>query len=259
LEERLLTPGPGSLQITLAAAAGDAVFAEPPPTNFEISAMVDGIGVARYGSLAGRAHAEAHSAPAGPYLAGGQVSVSPGFTDGAEVRSDTLAPDTPVTLTFRMTLAATAMHSVNPGSLDSQGTGAAARYDVALSDLDNPLQLPAAGSLVINSRGFEETSRVLELDTAIGHQVELVADLSVNANVRVDYPFLGVSDGTADVFAEQTGELFYDPSGDVRLETESGHDYAAPEPRRAILLVLAAAALLLRRGRHPRGAEALAG
>jgi hypothetical protein len=243
----LLTPGQGSLQITLGATASDIAFADPPPTNFEIAAIVDGIGVARYGSLAGRAHAEARSAPAGPYLAGGQVSVIPGYTDGAEVRSDTLAPGTPVTLTFRMTLAATTIHFVDGSIFDPQGTGAAVRYEVAVSDLDNLAQPSTEGSLVINSRGFEETSRLLELDTAIGHRVELVADLAVNAGVRVDYPFLGVSKGTATALAEQTGELFHEPSGDVRLATESGHNYTVPEPDPVALLLASLPVLLLLR------------
>ncbi|HSJ99296.1 MAG TPA: hypothetical protein VLC53_19630, partial [Myxococcota bacterium] len=198
--QTLLTPGPGSLTITAGAAASDAVSNSiPPPDGWDMQAMVTGIASARYGSLAGRAHAEASSLPLNSsFLAGGQVSLNVGFTDGAEVVSDTLEPGTPVTLTFFMTLEATAVHSIDGQDLDPDGTGAAARLELEVRDLDDIAQPSGEGALVINSVGTHETVDTFEFDTSVGHRVEIVADLFVAAGVDVDYLAHGFSQGTAD-------------------------------------------------------------
>jgi hypothetical protein len=243
------TPGPGSLTVTAGAVASDAVDA--PPDRWEMDALMDAIGTARYGSLTGRAHAEARSVPANSsFLAGGQVSLILGYTDEAEVVSNTLAPGTPVTLTFAMSLEASALHVIDGPSLDPEGTGASARHEVTIRDLDVIVQPAAEGALVINSRGVTETSRTLELDTAVGHRIELVADLFVSAGVDIDFGTLGFTQGSADVLAEDTAELLYQPSGDVQLASDSGHDYAVPEPSRRILLLGALHALLWARRRR---------
>ena len=62
----------------------------------------------------------------------------------------------------------------------------------------------------------------------------------------------GFSEGSADVIADQTAELFYQPSGDVTLVSDSGHDYVAPEPGRGTLLGVSATLLLLRRWKPRR-------
>lgn len=265
---KTLTPGPGSLEIVVGASATDSVTDNLPPfQTWDMAAVVAGIGSARYGALAGSAFAEASSLPQNfSLLAGGEAQVIPGYTDGALIRSDTLADDTPVTLTFRMTLDGTAFHTTDePAVVNPDGTGAGARYEVELRDLDAPTQLPTTGALVINSRGVSETARVIEIDTAIGHRVELAADLYLAAGVQVDFEVLQFSDGSAEVSAGQTGKLFYEPAGDVQLETESGHDYAAPEPGRVWLTLAATLALWgrrvrlrLARGRVVRGAAAVA-
>ena len=245
------TPGPGSLTITVGATASDSVpHVPPPPDFFAIESLITGIGTARYGSLAGHCLTETSSKPPGPYLAQGTASLNLGFTDVAEVLSDTLDPGTPVTLTFLMTLEGSAVHFSDGLLPDPQGTGAAVRHDVEVRDLDDVTVPSGQAFLVINSRGTHETSRTFEFDTAVGHRLELIANLSVNAIALVDFATHGNTTATAEMLADQTGELFYQPSGDVTLASESLHDYAAPEPARAILLALSAALLLLRSARR---------
>ena len=192
--------------------------------------------------------------PEGPYLAVGTGSVNVGFTDGAEVLSDTLDPGTPVTLTFLMTLEGTAFHFVDGPLPNPNGTGAGARHDVEIRDLDDVATPFGEGSLVLNSHGVQETDRTVEFDTVIGHKIEIAAHLLLNSAVSVNYPLLGFTDGSADVLAEQTAGFFYQPSGDVRLVSDSGHDYAVPEPSQAALLVCAATLLLLRHRMNRRPA-----
>jgi hypothetical protein len=243
----VLMPAPDSLTITETAEATDGlVNPTPPPDSWSAQCLVGGSGVARYGALAGLARAEARSRPANTVLpAGGEVSLNLGFTDGAEVVSDSLDDGTPVTLTFVMTLEATAVHFTLEGLADPDGTGAAARHEVEVRDLDNLVQAPGEGALVVNSRGASEGLRSFELDTAVGHRIEILADLFVAAGVDASYATTGVSEGTAEVLAGQTAELFHEPSGDVRLVSDSGHDYAAPEPGQPTLLALGAAVLAL--------------
>ena len=250
----MLTPGPGSLTVTVGAAASDAVDNDmPPPARWEMDTIVDGIGTARYGSLAGRAHAEGKSLPANSFLfAGGEVNLILGFSDEAEVQSETLADGTPVTLTFLLTLDASAIHFTDVAIADPNGTGAAARLEVAVRDAGNIQNLPVLGALVINSRNTVEPSTTIQLNTAIGHRVELGAQLFVSAGVDLDFAANGFSQASADVVADQTGELFYQPSGDVRLVADSGHEYAVPEPGGPALLLAAVPVLLWRRRRGSR-------
>jgi hypothetical protein len=247
-EAKVLTPGPGSLTVTVGAAASDAVDNDmPPPDRWEMDTMVDGIGTARYGSLAGRAHAEGRSMPANSaFLAGGQVNLILGFSDEAEVQSDTLADGTPVTLTFLLTLEASAIHFTDVPIADPNGTGAAARLEVEVRDAESLGNPPVLGALVINSRGTVEPSKTIQLDTAIGHRVELGAELFVSAGVDLDFGSNGFSQASADVIADQTGELIFQPSGDLRLVSDSGHDYAVPEPGGPVLLLAAVPVLLWR-------------
>jgi hypothetical protein len=253
-KQMVQTPGPGSLSITAGSAASDAIDNDtPPPDRWEMEAIVDGTAVARYGSLAGRAHAEASSLPANAsFLAGGEVSLNVGYVDGAEVLSDTLPDGTPVTLTFLMTLDAAATHFTDPSFPNPDGTGASARHELVLRDADVIVQPPALGALVINSRGVLETSRVVELDTAVGHRIEIVADLFLGAGVDIEDGVTLYSQGAADVLAENTAELVFQPSGDVTLATDSGHDYAAPEPGRGVLLAVGLATLVWRSRRGRR-------
>jgi hypothetical protein len=248
-EVKQLTPEPGSLTITVGAAASDAVENDmPPPDRWEMDTIVDGIGTARYGSLAGRAHAEGSSLPASSFfLAGGEVNMILGFSDEAEVQSDTLADGTPVTLTFLLTLEASAIHVTDVAIADPNGTGASARLEVAVRDTESIQNLPVLGALVINSRGTVEPSKTIQLSTAIGHRVELDAELFVSAGVDLDFAANGFSQATADVIADQTGELVFQPSGDVRLVADSGHDYAVPEPGGPALLLASLPAWLWRR------------
>ena len=247
-ETKVLTPGPGSLQITVGAAASDEVVNDkPPPDIFVLDTIVDGIGTARYGSLAGRAHAEGKSLPPSPLLAGGGVNLTLGFSDGAEVESDTLADGTPVVLTFLLTLEASAIHFTDVPIADPNDTGASARLEVEVRDAESIQNPPVSGALLINSRGTVEPSKTIQLDTAIGHRVELGAELFVSARVELDFGANGFAQASADVVADQTGELFFQPSGDVRLVSDSGHDYAVPEPGGPALLLASLPMWLWRR------------
>jgi len=60
----VLMPGPGSLQVVVGAAASDAVAnPSPPPLDLAMEALVGGNGIARYGSLAGRATPKPNPCP----------------------------------------------------------------------------------------------------------------------------------------------------------------------------------------------------
>ena len=126
------------------------------------------------------------------------------------------------------------------------------KIDRALRDLDDLVAPVATRMLAVDSTGTAITTGTVALDTEIGHQVEIKADLTVGAQVHVDYAIYEVAQGTADAEAGQTAELFYEPVGDVRIETESGHTYAVPEPGRAILLAVGSA-LLWGRARRRAG------
>jgi hypothetical protein len=245
--QSVLVPGPGSLGITALADAEDSAFnSSPPPDLWEMDAMVDGIGTARHGLLTGRGQAEASSLPANDfYSAVGQVTLTLDFRDRAVVVSDSLPPGTPVTLTFAMTLDATAQHVIDELDPDPVGTGASARHEAEVRDVDDLGQLPGDGVLVINSRGDHETFETFLFDTEIGDELELFARLIVTARVAVNFGELSFSQGTAEVLASEAA-LYFEPAGDVRLESESGHDYA-PEPESAGTLAACAALLLLGR------------
>jgi len=251
--QQSLIPGPGSLQVVTGAAASDLVTnPSPPPDDWEMQCAVDGIGIARYGALGGSAHAQASSAPTNDFfLAGGQVSLIVGFTDGVEVVSATLAPATPVTLTFQMTLGATAVHTTDVPTIDPAGTGASARHELKVRDVDDVTKPWGQAALVINSRGVNESFGTFEFDTAVGRRLEIVAELFVSAGVDIDFD-TQFAQGAADVLTG-TAQVFYEPSGDVGLVSESGHDYAVPEPGSEAWLAALATLILLRRrnGRRP--------
>src|SRR5688500_14127101 len=126
---KVITPGEGSVRVTYGAAASDNL------SGVGLSASVLGSGQARYGALAGRASAEASSSPAGPHGVGGIVVLDLGFFDTVEVVSSTLAAGTPVTVTFVMTLEATAFHGAN-GLFIPRRFGASARNEARISDIE---------------------------------------------------------------------------------------------------------------------------
>jgi hypothetical protein len=251
---KLITPGDGSLRVTYGAAASDDL------SGVGLSASVLGSGQARYGALAGRASAEASSLPAGPHGVGGIVILTLGFFDTVEVVSSTLAPETPVTLTFVMTLEATAFHAAN-GLFTPSRFGASARNEARISDIEAGTFPPTfPPHTLVNSIGNNLTFTTFEFDTAIGHHLELDIDLFVAAGANVD-PFIfegQATSGRAEVIADNTAHFFYDPSGDVRLVSESGHDYAVqgpdpdpvPEPASLTVLGVGAAIILLASRRH---------
>lgn len=250
-----LTPNPGSLSITIGVATSDGVInPSPPPDGWQMLALFDGSATARYGALSGTAHGEASSKPANPFfLAGGQLTMIVGYTDGAEVRSDTLAVGTPVTLTFSMTLDATATHVIDAVfPQQPPGTGASVRHELEVRDLDDIVQPAGQGALVINSVGTSQTFTTFEFETEVGHDLEIVAQLFVSAGADIDYASYPFTEGTADVATGVPAEVFYGASGDVRLQSESGHDYLVPEPGWAALQTSSATILLLLRWKRRR-------
>jgi hypothetical protein len=245
----VVTPGPGSLTVSLGATADEYIaHTTPPPDGYQMLAGAEGVGTARYGTLGGRAHAEASLVPATELLRGGaRARLDLGFDDGVEVVSGSLAPGTPVTLTFQMTLEATALYEFEISDPTPDGIGSSARFEVEVRDLDDVLAPFGEGALLVNSLGDHETFGTFELDTAVGHRLAVVADLFVVASVDIDFLEYGFSQGLADVVADQTARLSYQPAGDVTLVSDSGHDYAVPEPGRAAWLVASATLCLLRR------------
>lgn len=250
-DEGILTPLAGSIGIIVASTASDGlVNASPPPASWEMQGLADGAGAARYGSLTGRAHAEAKSVPANFFaLAAGFASLNLGYTDGGVVSSPTLSPGTPVTLHLFMYLNATALHFIDANIVVPSGTGAAARHEFRIRDLDAIQQPDGVGALVINSLGDVETFRTIDFPTAIGHHIELTGDLFVAARVLVDYTNYGFTQGRADVSAEHTAVSGYVPTGDVTIVSDSGHDYAVPEPECALPIAWVGLVALARRRR----------
>ncbi len=244
---KLIMPGPGSLAVTIGAAASDSIPRDPGPGNHEYTGILTGSGAARYGSLAGRAHAEASSRPAGdfdPFGAGGQVSLQLGFLDTAQVVSTTLTAGTPVTLTFVMTLDGTATHFAD-GPFPLGRIGAGVRNEAKIIDLEANTSTPNfSPHTLLNSRGDYIPLTTFQFVTAIGHHLEIDVDLIVAAGAIIDaFPSFGAaSQGIADVIADQTARFFYQPSGDVRLVSESGHDYANPPANVALFGVVQAGA-----------------
>jgi hypothetical protein len=261
---KLITPVDGSVSVIFGATASAS------PAGVGLSASLLGSGEARFGALAGRARAEASSSPPGPHGVGGEVIVSLGFLDTAEVLSSALAPGTPVTLTFLMTLDATASHFAN-GPFTPTRFGAAARADARISDIEAGTSTPSfpnSPHTLVNSIGERITLTTFDFDTAIGHHLQIDVDLMAAARAVVDPAvFLGqASSGSAEVIADNTAHFFYQPSGDVRLVSESGHDYAAsgpvpepiPEPASLILLCVGSASILVATRRLSRLRRSLA-
>jgi len=262
---KVITPGAGSVAVTFGAAATGNV------PGIALSGNLLGSGVARYGALAGRARAEASSSPPSPHGVGGTLVLSLGFLDTAEIVSSTLDPGTPVTLTFLMTLEAAALHVAN-GLFIPTRIGAGTRSDARILDIEagtGTPGFPAGPHTLVNSVGDSITLTTFEFDTAIGHHLEIGVDMLVSARAIIDpFEFAGqASTGTAEVIADNTAHFFYQPSGDVRLVSESGHDYAVsgpgpgpgpspvPAPAPLTLLCVGAASLLVatRRLSHRTG------
>lgn len=127
-----------------------------------------------------------------------------------------------------MTLDATAEHTANglfvPGTI-----GAAARSEARILDIESGIGTPRlAPDTVVQSIGERVTVRTFEFTTAIGHHLQLDVGLLISAGVFIEpFRFEGqASAGTAVVIADHTARFFHEPSGDVRLVSESGHDYA---------------------------------
>jgi hypothetical protein len=107
-----IIPGNESVTVVFGAAASGNCGEN------QASASALGAAEARFGALAGHAQADANMTFLTPTLVGAAALLLPRFVDTAEVVSNTLTADTPVTLTFIMTLDATAFHGFNAPALD---------------------------------------------------------------------------------------------------------------------------------------------
>jgi hypothetical protein len=262
--DKQITPGAGVTTVTFGDAASDNIA-----SGIALSAGALGAGEARFGALAGHARAEASSAPPSPHLAAGEARLFLGFLDTAEIVSSTLAPGTPVTLTFVMTLDAMAFHSGN-GLFVPSRIGAFARGDAVISDIEAGTSTPPVGpipSTIVQSVGSNVPQKTLQFDTVVGHHLVFDVDLEVAASVRILCCEAGptsASQGAAEVLADHTARFFYQPLDDVSLVSESGRNYAlagpggapVPEPASLTLLGVGGAALLaatrrLSRARRP--------
>lgn len=250
-----LTPNPGSLGITHGTAASDSFTpAFPPPDQVDVKALSSAAGTARFGALSGASRAEISVTPSFPDTTARANSViRPGFLDTLVVESDSLAAGDPVTLLFVMTLEASAIHSTNGAAPESRFVNAAATLEAKVRDLDNLVAPVAMQFLTIDSHDLALTFRAFEFDTLIGHRIEI--DVNLNIGARAEYvsgfsipPY---TQATAHVVADQTGRFFYEPSGDVTLASESGHNYAIPEPSVFAFLLAGAAVLVARRRTGP--------
>jgi hypothetical protein len=245
---KLVTPGDGSLAVTIGAVASDSIPRAPNPGDHMYFGSLLGSGVARFGTLAGHARAEASSLPAGdqdPFGAGGQVALRLGFVDTVEVVSGTLTIDTPVRLSFVMVLDATAIHFAD-GTFSAGRIGASAVNEARIRDIEaNTSTPPFSPRTFVNSAGGSQTLTTFEFDTAIGHHLELDVVLTLFAGTILDpNPRAGTAaQATAEVISDNTAHFFHMPSGDVCLISESGHSYAIPEPSSGIAIVFLAVVL----------------
>jgi hypothetical protein len=129
-----------------------------------------------------------------------------------------------------MLLEATAFHAAN-GDLLPFRIGAAARSEATVRDIEAGTSTPGPGAgpfTLVQSIGDSVTLTTFEFDTAVGHHLELDVTLLLAAGVAIpcDAGPSCASTGIAEVIADNTARFFYEPSGDVRLVSESGHDYA---------------------------------
>jgi hypothetical protein len=220
-----IIPGDGSVTVLFGAAASGNCGGN------QASASALGAAEARFGALAGHARADASMAFLTPTFVGAAALLLPRFVDTVEVVSNTLAADTPVTLTFIMTLDAIAFHGFDAPALDPPSrVGASASSFALISDIEALTRTTFFGPIV-DSSGTNVTQETFEVDTAVGHHLELDVSLSIAAQIGLQcfgFPDHCATTATAEVIADQTAHFFYQSSGDVRLVSESGHDYAVP-------------------------------
>jgi hypothetical protein len=105
--------------------------------------------------------------------------------------------------------------------------------------------------------GATPPSVTFTLATEVGRALQLAGSLDLGVEARalnIDNATGGDVLATSSVIANHTAHLIYQQLGDVRLVSDSGHDYATsasvvPEPGSLCLAGLGVAAILLRRRR----------
>jgi hypothetical protein len=207
---------------------------------------------ADFGALSAKLETEGHATPEiFPPEAGSGVEPLPStsyarahgrarisFDDLGTVESTTLADGTPVTLSFTFALDAIGLVTRPLGP-----HGAAnAEFTVDVSDWLTPAMGPV--HLVVT----DSTPVVRAFETAVGRQVRVQGGLAaeVIAHAGRDPNGLGMfyPDVEASLDAEHTATLTLEVPPGVTFVSESGHEYAVPEPGRAALLLAGALGLL---------------
>jgi hypothetical protein len=251
-------PSPDRLEVTAVADASDGLSV---PGLYEgsmaWSCILAGSGAVEYGSLAGSASIEASSTPdflpptpnnepntfTNNGYGAGDLLLTLQFDDTATVVSDTLPNGTPVQLEFEYSLQSTA---VLVGRPLGEHLAAAATYFPSAVDTAAP---GAPASAILS--GSQIVTRTL--DTAVGHTINLQGQLQLRAIALAGREVPGAlyyPQASASVEASNSAYFRLVANGDVRLDAESGQDYAAvPAPAQAPLALTGVLVLWLSRWR----------
>ncbi len=222
-----------------------------------LEASLLGSGVATYGTLAASLEAQARNQAAFSNLyepsASGILRMS--FADGAIIVSDTLPLGTPVVLTFVVSLASDFIATGR--AADPTHNGATAEFNGTVTDTTTGSKGVA---IIVNGvAGATPPSVTFKLETEVGRALQLTGKLELGVEARalnMDSPDGGDVLATSTVGAAHTAHLIYQAFGDVKLVSDSGHDYttsasaAVPEPGSFCLAGLGVAAIFLGRRRH---------
>lgn len=218
--------------------SGDSPGGSGIQTHLEAS--ITGSGAASYGTLSGALTAQVRnqSEAINTYTpdAGGFLKLS--FFDSGVVTSATLAPGTPVTLSFTALLASSYFRSGVPTSHNNY---ALSDFDARVTDTTTKI---FNNAFLYNrtSSPIPSTEFVFTPDTAVGRTVSLTGEINLGVDAYIEGQPDGGGDKTATSAAEasHTAYLCFQPSSDISLVTASGHDYgkpaAAPVPEAATTL-----------------------
>jgi hypothetical protein len=190
--------------------------------HYEVNILGDGS--ATFGRLSGEFQAQAENG--GPFstsLARAVGIVRLSFSDTAVVGSPTLAVGTPVTVTFRVDMSGSVF--LTPGARSFPDNGASIGFEGRVTD-------PTSGLTTARFSGVDPVfvgpaMQTMTIATQIGRSLELTGKLDVAASVRINDNFTNmpiIRTGAAN----GSGRLYFVPTGDLTLVSESGHNYSVP-------------------------------